>query len=142
MSVTPATVLASIEAIPETPENYRTLRAALRDMKTLIDKEALETSQNTPAVVVHVHHDTEAHARSFNEGYERAVTQGLADDPTLADDWLQEKLREARAKALEGVDAKAQELAKRLLNEDIVVSLDILEALASGKLSFAGRGER
>ena len=51
--------------------------------------------------VIHVHHDTEAHARSFNEGYEAAVTQGLADDPTLADDWFQDKLREARAQALE-----------------------------------------
>lgn len=53
------------------------------------------------AVVIHVPHDTEAHARSFNEGYEASVTQGLTDDPTLADDWFQEKLREARAEALE-----------------------------------------
>jgi hypothetical protein len=54
----------------------------------------------TPAVV-HVHHDTEAHVRSFNEGYEAAVSQGLADDPMLASDWLDGKLREARAEALE-----------------------------------------
>jgi hypothetical protein len=51
-------------------------------------------------VVIHVAHDAEAHARSFNEGYVAAVTQGLADDPTLADDWFQGKLREARAGAL------------------------------------------
>jgi len=50
--------------------------------------------------VIHVHHDTEAHARSFNEGYEAAVTQGLADDPTLADDWLQAKLQAAKVEAL------------------------------------------
>lgn len=50
-------------------------------------------------VVIHVHHDTEAHARSFNEGYESAVTQGLADDPSLAEGWFQEKLREAKTEA-------------------------------------------
>jgi hypothetical protein len=52
--------------------------------------------------VIHVHHDTEAHARSFNEGYEAAVTQGLSDDPTLADDWFQEKIREAKEEAWHG----------------------------------------
>ena len=59
-----------------------------------------------PHMLVHVHHyDIEHHARSFNEGYTAAVTQGLADDPTLADDWLQEKIREAKA---EGWDAVAE----------------------------------
>jgi hypothetical protein len=53
------------------------------------------------AVWIHVHHDAEAHARSYNDGYEAAVTHGLADDPTLADDWFQGKLREAKAQALE-----------------------------------------
>lgn len=53
-----------------------------------------------PHSLVHVHHhDIEHHARSFNQGYEAAVTQGLADDPTLADDWFQEKIREAKAEA-------------------------------------------
>jgi hypothetical protein len=45
--------------------------------------------------------DSEAYAAAWNDGYESAVTQGLADDPTLADDWFQEKLREARASALD-----------------------------------------
>jgi hypothetical protein len=53
--------------------------------------------------VIHVAHDTEAHARSYNEGYDAAVTQGLADDPTLADDWLQDKLRTAAAAGLRSV---------------------------------------
>ena len=53
------------------------------------------------ATVIHVHHDIEAHARSYNEGYDAAVTQGLADDPSLADDWFQDKIREARAGALQ-----------------------------------------
>jgi hypothetical protein len=45
-------------------------------------------------VEVH-HHDIEAHAKSFNEGYEAAMSQHLADDPSLAEDWLNEKLAEA-----------------------------------------------
>jgi len=61
-------------------------------------KDALNAAATMPIVHVH-HHDIEAHARSFNEGYEAAVTQGLADDPTLADDWFQEKIREAKAEA-------------------------------------------
>lgn len=47
----------------------------------------------------HITNDMEAHIKSFNEGYEAAVTQGLADDPTLADDWFQEKIRAAKADA-------------------------------------------
>jgi hypothetical protein len=59
---------------------------------------ALEAA--APHMLIHVHHhDIEHHARSFNEGYEAAVTQGLADDPTLADDWFQDKIREAKAQA-------------------------------------------
>jgi hypothetical protein len=51
-----------------------------------------------PIMQIH-HHDIESHACSFNEGYEAAVTQGLADDPTLAEDWFQQKIREAKAEA-------------------------------------------
>jgi hypothetical protein len=59
-----------------------------------------------PYMLIHVHHhDIEKHAESYNEGYDAAVTHGLADDPTLADDWFQEKIREAKAEAWdEGVD--------------------------------------
>jgi len=56
---------------------------------------------NTPIMQIH-HHDIEHHARSFNEGYEAAVTQGLADDPKLADDWFQDKIREAKQVAWHG----------------------------------------
>lgn len=46
--------------------------------------------------VVEVHHyDIEKHAESFNEGYEAAMAQHLADHPTLAEDWLQEKVEAA-----------------------------------------------
>ncbi|MBT2537235.1 hypothetical protein [Arthrobacter sp. ISL-69] len=34
--VTAAQLLASIEAIPETPENYRALRDAIRDARALV----------------------------------------------------------------------------------------------------------
>jgi len=51
--------------------------------------------------VTHIHwHDMESHARSFNEGYETAMSQELADDPTRADDWFNKKLREAKIEAL------------------------------------------
>lgn len=81
--------------------------AIVRELVARIDRDA---SSRLMPTVVHVHHDTEAHARSFNEGYETAVAQGLADDPSLADDWLQEKLLEARASALgEAADAMRAE---------------------------------
>jgi hypothetical protein len=37
--VTARQLLASIEAIPETSENYRQLREAVRDAKTLIEQD-------------------------------------------------------------------------------------------------------
>ena len=43
MTVTARTVLASIEAIPETPENFRELREARAEAKKLIA--ALESQQ-------------------------------------------------------------------------------------------------
>lgn len=74
--------------MPQTKERY------LEDARN-----ALQAAAPHMLIPVH-HHDIEHHAGSFNEGYEVAVTQGLADDPTLADDWFQGKLREARAEAL------------------------------------------
>lgn len=40
MTITPATLLAGIEAIPETPENYRQLRELTHDAKKLVEQEA------------------------------------------------------------------------------------------------------
>lgn len=40
--------------------------------------------------------DMEAYASAFNDGYETAAAQGLADDPGLAGDWLEEQLERAR----------------------------------------------
>lgn len=70
----------------------------VRELVARIDR---DSSSRLMPTVIHVHHDTEAHARSFNEGYEAAVSQGLADDPMLASEWLEGKLREAKAEALE-----------------------------------------
>jgi hypothetical protein len=39
--------------------------------------------------------DTETRARIWNEGYEAAMAQHLADDPSLADDWLNEQKAKA-----------------------------------------------
>jgi hypothetical protein len=61
---------------------------------------ALEAA--APHMLIHVHHhDIEHHARSFNEGYEAAVTQGLADVPTLADVLFLDMIRVAIAEALD-----------------------------------------
>lgn len=57
---------------------------------------------------VHVTHaDPEEYARIFNEGYEAAMTQHLADDPGAADDWLAAHDAEVRASA-------ARETAERI----------------------------
>lgn len=88
-------VLRMIMEKPLTSANPVERELALRQGRLILEAAA-------PHSLVHVHHhDIEHHARSFNQGYEAAVTQGLADDPTLADDWFQEKIREARAQALE-----------------------------------------
>lgn len=50
--------------------------------------------------VVH-HHDLELKAEHFNEGFEAAVAQGLADDPEKAQEWLAQHDAEVAAKALE-----------------------------------------
>jgi len=55
--------------------------------------------------------DPEAYARGHNDGFDVAVAQGLADDPTLADDWLQAKLQAARVEALE---ESARDLDRRI----------------------------
>lgn len=63
-------------------------------------RRALEAA--APHMLIHVHHhDIEKHAESFNEGYETCMAQELADDPTTAQDWLDEKLRAAKAEAWE-----------------------------------------
>lgn len=40
MTITAKTVLAQIEAIPETPENFRQLRETIHDAKKLVEQEA------------------------------------------------------------------------------------------------------
>lgn len=45
--------------------------------------------------------DMEAVATWFNHGFDAAVAQGLADDPTLAEDWLAEHDARVRIAALE-----------------------------------------
>lgn len=55
--------------------------------------------------------DPEAYARGHNDGYEAAIAQGLADDPTQADDWLQAKLQAAKVEALE---ESARDLDRRI----------------------------
>lgn len=48
------------------------------------------TDSSTDARVIRVHHhDIEAHAASFNDGYDTAMAQDLAADPALAADWLE-----------------------------------------------------
>jgi hypothetical protein len=43
MTITAQTLLASIEAIPETPENFRQFREAVREAKALVELEATRT---------------------------------------------------------------------------------------------------
>lgn len=43
----------------------------------------------TPCVLTD-RNDMEAYAEAFNDGFELAVAQGLADDPVKADEWLAE----------------------------------------------------
>ena len=69
-----------------------------------VARAALEAA--APHMLIHLHHhDIEKHAASFNEGYETAMAQELADDPTTAQDWLEEKMAEAKA---EGWDASTK----------------------------------
>lgn len=46
------------------------------------------------------HADPDEHARIWNLGYEAAMAQQMAPDPTTADDWLAEVRAQARREAL------------------------------------------
>lgn len=65
---------------PFTPADVAALVAEVERLRAVV-----------PVIHVH-HHDIEHHAASFNEGYEAAMAQHLADDPSLAEDWLNAKL--------------------------------------------------
>ena len=76
-------------------------------------------------VVMRVHYgDSEAHARSFYEGFETAVAQGLADDPAAAQDWLAEHDREVAAQALrdaaEAINHRDAETIRREAGAEVV----------------------
>jgi len=60
--------------------------------------------------------DPEQHASSYNQGYEEAVAQGLADDPSIAADWL--AARDARLLA-----AESERIAS-LLSEQALLRFD------------------
>jgi hypothetical protein len=68
-------------------EDAEFIAHAREDVPILLAEVARLTAATPQLIEVH-HHDLEAHAASFNEGYEAAMTQGLADDPSLAEDWL------------------------------------------------------
>lgn len=53
-----------------------------------------------PQMITVHHHDLEAHATSYNEGYAAAVAQHLAPDPTTALEWLDRHDAEVKADAL------------------------------------------
>jgi hypothetical protein len=82
-------------------------------------------------VVMRVHYgDSESHARSFNEGFETAVAQGLADDPTLATDWLAEHDAEVRRAAITEVWDQAQEAIRSIQQQHTDVAAKALRDAA------------
>lgn len=94
-------LIRMLTASADIPGNVKLPREAVNMLLTELRVRDEALGRVADAVVIHVAHDTEAHARSFNEGYETAIAQGLADDPTLAQDWLDAKLADAKAEALE-----------------------------------------
>lgn len=72
--------------------------------------EAIESAHEDGAIV-HVHHyDIEKHAEHYNEGFADAVAQGLADDPTKAQEWLARDRARERAEALEEARAEMRRM--------------------------------
>lgn len=73
--------------------------------------------------VVHVAHDTEAHARSFNDGYETAVVHMVVPDGDLANaqDWFENRLNQAKAEAL-------REYAAAWPDNDVRIRLSAMRA--------------
>jgi hypothetical protein len=57
------------------------------------------------------HADPEEYARIYNEGYDAAYAQELADDPSAADDWLEAHDAATRQAAADAVLAEAHRLA-------------------------------
>lgn len=52
-----------------------------------------------PAPRIQICNDTEAHATSFNQGFDAAVAQGLTEDPAFAEEWLHDRIRKEVALA-------------------------------------------
>lgn len=40
MTITARTILATVESIPETPENFRAVREAIHDLRAMVEAEA------------------------------------------------------------------------------------------------------
>jgi|GEM_PF-6207627 len=70
-------------------------------MDVLRDSQARMDEIMAPVRVTSTCVDMETRAELLNEGYEAAVTQGLADDPERAEEWLNGKLAVAWAEGHE-----------------------------------------
>lgn len=85
--------------------------AAVRSVLLTADTSAVD-EQASVARTMFMHvatvPDMETRARLFNEGFDAAVAQGLADNPAAAEDWLAEKLLQAKADAWDEGFARAQ----------------------------------
>lgn len=65
--------------------------------------------------IIHVTHaDAEEYARIFNEGYEAACAQNLADDPSFWQDWLTAQLAAAEARGAAAVVERVEAVLAEL----------------------------
>lgn len=96
-----AKLKAAIAAVDVAHEAMLAAYHAPRIMLGLPDNEQDWKAIAAARVPIMVHTcDSEYYASAWNDGYETAVAQGLADDPSLASDWLDEKIRTAKAEVL------------------------------------------
>lgn len=98
------------------PKPWPTLKEYQRELFRGMARAALAAALphlSQPVAVVHCE-DAESRARHFNEGYEAAMAQQLADDPTLAEDWLEEQ----RAKAWDEGRASGFSRAMRRMSDE------------------------
>ena len=68
------------------------------------------TAATLTNATIHPCGDTETYARGHNDGYETAMAQVLATDELRADEWLEERLRQAQEQAWDECEKATHEI--------------------------------
>lgn len=93
------------DALADMTSDLAWLEGAASRLAAALDAAGIGDTAQGEALVTHA--DPDEHARIWNLGYEAAMAQQMAPDPTTADDWLAEVRAQARREALSRMNLDA-----------------------------------